>query len=199
EPAAPHPAHQRTRNWLQSAAVAAAVALGIFMALELTGKKGDSGEAAGRGPIDNDRLSLVALQNQSIREVVVGPKLEMVNSELKDLDSYLRSRKLPGVTEDKLPPGLEGVKAVGCKLLELGKANASLLCFDKNGQVFHLVVVRREDLEETDLATIANIKSRKDSCRQCPVSKVSVATWGDDERAFALLGETDPDELLGFF
>jgi hypothetical protein len=69
---------------------------------------------------------------------------------------------------------------------------------DAEDQTVHLVVVRRADLAESELAQLANladVRTDRKTCHQCPVTKVSVAAWGDDENAFLLLSKTDPDEL----
>ena len=86
-----------------------------------------------------------------------------------------------------------------CRLWIIGETNASLLCFDKDGQMVHLVVVPRENLEETNLATLASVSSVKDGCRQCPKTLVSCGSWGDKERAFVLLSKTDRAELQKYF
>lgn len=182
-------APKRVQSWMRSAAVAAALVLGAFVALEMTNK-----DRVGPDPQANHRISLETFENASIKLVAGGPEL-VKKTDLSAINSFLFSQERPGATAAELPPGLAGMKAVGCKLLKLGEKNASLLCFDKDGQTVHLVVVRREDLVETELATLGNVKSEAGSCRQCAVTKLSVATWGDDEHAFLLLSKTDPDKL----
>ncbi|MEM7585074.1 MAG: hypothetical protein AAF560_16905, partial [Acidobacteriota bacterium] len=72
----------------------------------------------------------------------------------------------PALTD--LPSGLQGlgVKGVGCRVLEMGKQNASLICFNKDGLgTVHLIVVAREDIIDENLPAIAEVKIK--DCYQC--------------------------------
>lgn len=183
-------APQRAWNWLRSAAVAAAVVLGAFVAIEMTSNPGSGGSkdsALTKKQVENETIHLVAnLQPGS---------LAIQGDHPPELITYLEAKGVPTPSMDALPPGLQGVPGVGCRVLQIGEKKASLICFDKEGLgTVHLVVVNREDLKEQQLPTLGKV-SRK-SCGHCPINKVSVASWGDDNRAFFLLSKTDPDSLI---
>lgn len=182
----------RRGGWLKSAALAAAIVLGAFVAFELTPT---TSQQDGTG----EPISLASLEHLSIARIADGPGELRTGNSVQVLNAYLGSQKSPTVRSGELPPGLSGVPAVGCRLLKLGEKKASLLCFDKEGQAVHLVVVRRQDLGEAELATLDAMKKGSEHCWQCPKTKFSVASWGDDDKAFVLLSRTDPDLLLSTF
>ncbi len=177
----------RAQSWMRSAAVAAALVLGAFVAFEMT----DDEKPA------PDGITLSALEHSSIQHVSSESALQHEGTDIDDLNTFFVSKELPTIREEDLPPGLTAVdsKPVGCALLNLGKKNASLVCFNKDGEVVHLVVVRRADLEKTKIAALEELKAGKGSCWQCPATNISVATWAEGDRAFVLLSESKPEEM----
>lgn len=180
-------ASSRVQNWMKSAAVAAALVLGAFVAFEMTEK-----EEPIRGGI-----TLSELEHSSIQYVSSESALQHSGGEIADLNAFFTANNIPTFSQSDLPPGLTAVdtKAIGCTLLNLGEKNASLICFNKDGDIVHLVVVRRADLEKTKIAALKDLRAGKGTCWQCPESKLSVASWGNSENAFVLLSQTKPDEL----
>ena len=84
-----------------------------------------------------------------------------------------------------------GRQPAGCGLLEIEEIRASIVCFDREGQMIHLVLARRMDLnlKKIELNSLAALKEGKGRCWQCPKTSVSVAAWAEGEHAFLLLGE----------
>jgi hypothetical protein len=190
-------APKRAYGWLKPAAVAAAIVLGAFVALELTPGSND-GRVAEDAPDPIPKTTMDEVANRFIHVVADGTKLDFEEKDVRKLNAFLEKQHGPSADGKTLPRGLEGLKSVGCQILKVGKTDASLLCFDADDQTVHLVVVRRKDLDASEwakLARLEEVKADKRTCRQCPVTKVSVAVWGDDESAFLLLSKTDPDEL----
>ena len=191
-------APRRVSGWLKTAAIAAALVLGAFVALELTGPgSGDPPKLA-----ENAKFTLKSLEYGSIRSVSQSnPDFAMRNSNLSELSSFAGSKNLAAVSAEDLPAGLSDGKAVGCRLLNIDEENVALYCFDKNGKTVHLVVVPREDvdLKGKKLDPVASLKSGKGHCWRCPKTEIAVAAWNDDEHTFLLLGDMDEEELRKFF
>ncbi len=180
-------APRRVWGWLNSAAVAAAVVLGAFVALEVT-RRGGEGDSGGR----LTHLSKRTIERSAIRLVSSDFKLDFKEKRPEALVSYLDGRHVPVPPVEDLPPELAGAVPVGCKVLQIGRKTASMICFDKKGLgVVHLVVVRREDLDEM----LPDLDKAGEDCWQCPKSAVSVASWQKGERAYFLLGKVPPEKL----
>lgn len=185
-------APRRVATWMKGAAVAAALTLGAFVAKELT-----PAAAAITPPID-----LADLEYGSIRAVSQDSDFAVWGNRLTELNAYLDQKKVPTVRPEQVPAGLSTSNGlVGCRLIQINEKTASLLCFDRDGQRVNLVVVRREDLDMKGqkLDNLATLKAGKGRCWQCPKTHVSVAAWGDKDRAFLLLGEMEEAELRSFF
>lgn len=201
--ASPKAAPKRVQSWLKSAAVAAAIVLGAFVAFELTPRTKAPAvvkDDAASPVIQRGTLTLSSLEREFIGTVARGPQLDLQESDFQKNLQFLEAHEGPLASAKDLPRGLEGLKGLGCQLLKVGKTKASLLCFDRDGQTVHLVVVRREDLANSEILEGPEaVKVDSDTCHQCPVTKVSVARWADDHNAFFLLGQIDPDELVKYF
>jgi len=189
-------APRRMRGWLKTAALAAALVLGAFVALELT-----DGDSPRRPHLAARTITLDQLEYGSIREVSQESELALHANKLDEISRYLGGRNVPTVSPKDLPPGLSDKDAVGCSLIHIDQKNVALLCFNKDGQTVHLVVVPRADLDLKGkrLSDLATFKKGKGRCWQCPVTSVSVAAWENDDNAFLLLGEMKEEELRKFF
>jgi hypothetical protein len=106
------------------------------------------------------------------------------------LGKHLRGRKLP--CPGQLPPGLRHVKSIGCRELVIDGRRGSLVCFDEteNG-VVHLVIFFKDDVYER-LPTLDRAQFEQSG-------NWAVARWGDDEKAFMLIGHTKVDKLASLF
>lgn len=116
--------------------------------------------------------------------------LDQTDTETPHLMSYLRGRGLP-CGAGYLPPGLVGVKGLGCRELMIDGKRGSLLCFDdKNGTV-HLIIFKSRDIEG-DVPEAANpeIEKKGDWCN---------ARWQKDGYVFTLIGVRDKAAMKAFF
>jgi len=108
----------------------------------------------------------------------------------QDLVQHLASRKLP--CPGCLPPGLVGVKSIGCRELVIDGKRGSLICFDENENgVVHLIIFRRED--------VAGDLPHRDHPSFAQKGHWAAARWSDDEHVFILVGATDLRKIASLF
>ncbi|MDP3849886.1 MAG: hypothetical protein Q8Q59_05225 [Luteolibacter sp.] len=116
--------------------------------------------------------------------------LDEKREEHRELISHLKSRKLP--CPGCLPPGLVGVKSIGCRELAIDGKRGSLVCFDESETgIVHLIIFRREDVSG-DLPT----RAHPSFARQ---GHWSAARWEDENHVFILIGTTDVRKLAALF
>ncbi len=108
----------------------------------------------------------------------------------RELLQHLASRKLP--CPGCLPPGLVGVKSIGCRELVIDGKHGSLICFEEreNG-VVHLVIFRRED--------ISGELPQRDHPSFAQKGSWAAARWSDDKNVFILVAATDLRRLSSLF
>jgi hypothetical protein len=116
--------------------------------------------------------------------------LDQEAKEMPHLISYLREKGLP-CGGGYLPPGLEGMKSLGCRELVIDGKRGSLICFDTANGTVHLVIFRRTDVSD-ELPEIDHpvIEQSGDWAKAC---------WRKEKYAFSLMAMTDKDSLAGFF
>ena len=110
--------------------------------------------------------------------------------EMPHLLSYLRDKGLP-CGGGYLPPGLVGVKGLGCRELVIDGKRGSLICFDTEKGTVHLVIFRRSDVRG-ELPDIEHpvIEQSGDWAR---------ASWRKEKYAFSLMAVSDKDSIARFF
>lgn len=177
-------------RWPQIAAVAAALALGAFLAIQLTQKP--SGEKA---LVSHD----VHIQAAKVLDSG-GMSLDMKNSNVVEVNRWLSEHELP--TPTSLPRGLRDMTMLGCKMIKLpGDTKASMVCFTKDsGNVLHLVIVPSKILAKENLPTMDKLK--KSDCYFCPDSRWNVARWRDTQNTFILLAHKNAPnkkDMLEYF
>ena len=91
-----------------------------------------------------------------------------------------------------LPPGLREVDGIGCRVLEFDGKQGALICFNRdNGEVVHLVVFRRTDVDgELSVDPQQAIEQKGDW---------AVTHWQAGDRAFLALSQTDTESLSEIF
>lgn len=162
----------RVSRWLATAAVAAAVVLGAFVALKVPTGNGVSPALVER--------SAIGLFDASFSLDEMGTKPE-------SLKTWLASHELP--TPGVLPAGLESSPSLGCKEIEIGGKPASLICFESKEGVVHLIVLKREDVKSS-LPAMADA-----DCIGCKKTGWARVSWEEDDKALFLLGEMDKERL----
>ena len=116
--------------------------------------------------------------------------LDKVGSESQHLISYLEEKGLPS-GDDLIPPGLEGVRGLGCRELEIDGKKGSLICFDEKNGTLHLIIFRREDVS-AELFGIENpvIEQSGDWAK---------ARWEKGAYVCVLMGKRNSAELAALF
>ena len=137
--------------------------------------------------------------HQSAIAMMTSPifSLDLKDPSQKQLFTYLKGQDLPA--PDQLPRGLQGLQGVGCKYLEVGnkRSRASLICFrQENDNVVHLVMMKKEEMNHSDLPQIVGAV---DECRHCQQSGWATTQWRDEQYAFLLLGQMEPTQLAALF
>lgn len=178
-------AFPRNSMW-RRVALPLAAAAGVAFAFFLTRQNSPQPALADSGPLPVD-----VVQAGFIR-TFESPlfSLDEKRDEHHELLQHLESRKLP--CPGCLPPGLVGVKSIGCRELVIDGKHGSLICFDEheNG-IVHLAIFRREDV-------FGNLPQRD---RPTFVQSGSWATarWEDEKHVFILIGATDLRKLASLF
>lgn len=174
------------RSLWRRVALPTAAAAGVAFAFLLAKTNNPQSTLANNGPLPVDVVQAGFIRAYESPLFSLDEKRE----EHRELLKHLASRKLP--CPGCLPPGLVGVKSIGCRELVIDGKRGSLICFDEreNG-VVHLVIFRREDVSG-DLP-----------CRNQPSfaqkGHWAAARWCDDKNVFVLVGATDLRKLASLF
>lgn len=181
-------APRRVGMWLRTAAVAAAVVLGAWVAIQMTGGSGGPSQVAGvLTPASLERLAIENLNNHVF-------KLDHQDGDAGELLTWLEGRDLP--VPRNLPAGLESVRGIGCKILKLNETEATLVCFLlESGQVVHMVTLDRLDV----VGNLPKLSAAKGNCHGCKRSGWSSVIWSDEGQTYVLLGKMKPTELAAVF
>ena len=141
------------------------------------------------------QMTPAAVQAEAINFLSGDISLDRKNPKQEALYQYLASNDLP--SPNVLPAGLENAAGVGCKELNFDNKPASLICYrqDSGQPVVHLIVFRKDDVEG-DLPVLADAKKNCDHTEQ---AGWSVAKWRDEDKAFFLLGQMEPEQLAAIF
>lgn len=172
-------------SWMRGAAVAAALVLGAFVAVQVT-----SGPGKLTGAVTAENVEQYAIQTLKSE----GFGLDRKDKNPNVLVNWLKDQGVPA--PEALPVGLSQVPGVGCKVLELNEKKAALICFKlESGVVVHMVTMNRDDVE----GVLASLTEAKENCHGCKISGWSSVAWSDEDQAFVIVGEMKPEELAGFF
>lgn len=176
----------KTMMWTTSAAAVIALLVGVTFFFA-----GAGGNAlAGTTPKEVEYSAIAMLESPFF-------SLDLQNDQQRALYVWLDGKDLPKPKE--LPPGLEGVKGVGCKFLEIGdqKSRGSLICYKRNETVVHLVMMERKAIQAEKLN---KFDEAAEECRHCDKNdEWAVTHWADAEHTYLLLSKMDPSELAKVF
>lgn len=116
--------------------------------------------------------------------------VDQVEGDNSQIIAYFREKGLP-CGSGYLPPGLEGVKSIGCRELLIDGKRGSLICFDTEKGTVHLVIFRRSDVADA-LPEVTD-----------PVIEQSghwaKACWRKERYAFSLMALGDKQSIASFF
>jgi serine/threonine protein kinase len=164
----------------------AADAAGVALAFTLThnASKTPTDASAGRLPVDVVQAGFIRAYESPLFS------LDESRDNYDELIDHLKSHKLP--YPDCLPPGLVGVKSLGCRELVIDGKRGSLVCFDgRENDVVHLVIFRREDVD-------GELPAR-DHPAFSQEGHWATARWEDDRHVFILFGITDVHRMASLF
>lgn len=107
-----------------------------------------------------------------------------------ELAAHLKSRKLP--CPGCLPPGLVGMKSIGCRELVVDGKRGFMVCFDESeaGSV-HLLIFSRAD--------ISGDLPKRTHPAFATKGHWSSARWEDERHVFILIGATEVRKLAALF
>jgi hypothetical protein len=166
-----------------------AAAAGIALAfLVVDGGQPDKTVAKAEPPV---KIGIEAVQAGFVR-IHDSPifSLDQETQEMPHLISYLREKGLP-CGGGYLPPGLKGVRSLGCRELVIDGKRGSLICFDTDNGTVHLVIFRCTDVaDELPEMDHPAIKQSGDWAKAC---------WRKEKYAFSLMAMSDKDSLAAFF
>jgi len=116
--------------------------------------------------------------------------LDEHQEDYKVLGKHLRGKLLP--CPGALPPGLQKVKSIGCRELVIDGKRGSLVCFDEaeNG-VVHLVIFFKKDVLD-EIPSLDGVQFEQSG-------NWAIARWGDAEKVFMLMGNTEKEKLASLF
>ncbi|MES2921022.1 MAG: hypothetical protein V4819_05730 [Verrucomicrobiota bacterium] len=116
--------------------------------------------------------------------------LEEKDGDHQVLVHHLRERKLP--CPGRFPRGLEKVKGLGCRELEIGGKRGSLVCFKMGDDgIVHVVIFRRADVSG-ELPPKGRPAFSQDG-------KWATARWADGDKVFLVMSETQESKLRELF
>ena len=162
--------------WKRPAWVAAAAA---SMALLLTAA------ALWFGPLSREGFSDF---HSFVASIAAGKfeRLDLNTRDLVEVRQWLQNRSAPA--DFLLPPGLNGMPSLGCRVLDWNGRKVSFVCFElENNQMAHLFVIDRTALrgapaiDKPAVATAAG--------------GVTTASWSDARRVYVLASLHDAREL----
>lgn len=167
-------------------ALPTAAAAGVALAFTLTRNTSETPAVAiaGRVPVDVVQASFIRAYQSPLFS------LDERRENHSELIDHLKSRKLP--CPGCLPPGLVGVKSIGCRELVIDSKRGSVVCFDEeeNG-IVHLVIFRREDVDGELPAREHPTFSQE--------GHWATARWEDERYVFILIGTSDVHRLAALF
>ena len=142
----------------------------------------------------------VAQTNRITIDTVKAGFVDTYDSPTFSLDTYgqdtgalltkLGERGLP-VADEKLPPGLESLRGMGCRELEVNGKRGSLLCFNTGDGLVHLVTFERDDISgEFKGMEAPDYQKGKDWV---------AATWADQNHVYTLIEKDAQGDLNRFF
>jgi len=185
------------RTWFRVASIAAAVVLGVFLALQMDLDPGTGPESSRSGV---SRITSYDVQHEAGRILDAKFALDVMNPPQTEVNTWLVAHELPA--PDRLPAGLEGMKVMGCKKIQLdGDKTAALLCFVKDsGGMVHLVVINNDFIKDAHLPSMDEVK--KGDCHNCPKTGWETVRWRDRANTYVLFSKKESSgqsKLIQYF
>ena len=194
----------KKRKWINVAAIAATLVLGVFFAMQIDfSDKNQLVSTDNKQGNDETRMSSYDVQRSAGKILNAEFSLDVKHESSSHLRSWLASNDLPAPSDIKdLPSGLIGLKSAGCKKIILpGEKEASLICFITQGdKMMHLIITRNETVSNTNLPS--KEKVGPSNCYHCSKTNWNTVSWRGDTNTYILMSKNQPEkkqELLHFF
>lgn len=160
--------------------VAAALALGGFLALQVGSLKSDG------------VMSSQTVQLHTSDIFSASFELDVKESSPEKIKTWLTSRDLP--LPSNLPTQLASMERIGCKELSLPETQrGSLICYKGNeGEMIHMIVVKNEMVKDENIPSVDEVS--KGDCYFCPKTKWDVARWKDDQNTYIMMSKPKAGE-----
>ncbi|MFT3990046.1 MAG: hypothetical protein QM680_01430 [Luteolibacter sp.] len=113
---------------------------------------------------------------------------EKTHEHYGNLCNYLCNQGLPHL--QTLPKGMKGMKGLGCRELVIDGKRGSLICFNSETGLVHLIVFNRDDLEEDGPYGQPIIVQN---------GEWSYARWQDEKCGYMLVSKNPPEKLAEYF
>lgn len=184
-------ASEKKSGWLNMKGVmsmAAALALGGFLALQVGSLKSDG------------VMSAHVVQQHAGDFLNASFELDVKNSNREEVKNWLVSNNLP--SPSSLPSRLAGMKILGCKKVMLPEGQeGSLLCYSEgSGGDVHVVIVKNEMIKGGRIPFIKEVT--KKNCYFCSNTGMDVASWQDDKHTYIMMAQPQQNEkntLIRYF
>ena len=159
--------------------MAAAVALGGFLALQTNALRSDG------------MMSSQSVQVHAGGMVNASFDLDVENAGQEEVKDWLVSHKLP--TPSVLPKGLQGLESLGCKKIDLPEGQlGSLLSFkEASGNKVNVIIVKNNIVNDGNIPTMEELSMA--DCYFCKKTGLDVARWHDDENTYIMM--VKPQEM----
>jgi hypothetical protein len=137
------------------------------------------------------RLQLSATEFTALRSDMAGllmqfPQLDLATERWPDIARWLGQK--PGLAQVEIPARLQQYPGLGCREVRWRNKRLMLVCFVAQGEIVHLFVVPRAELEGLPAGTTPGFAR---------VRGWSTASWTRGEVAYLVLTRGDPTFLSG--
>lgn len=188
--AMPTKKHSPYRKLVYWGAVAAALVLGVFLALQVTTES------------PSQRLASYEVQQAAGELLNAKFQFDRKSEDLREINTWLVGNNLPAAAQ--LPERLRNMKSMGCKKITLpGDKEASMVCFlESEGRSLHLIIIANEHVADRALPTMDKVM--KKDCYHCSKTDWDVVRWRDEKHTYILMARNketprQEDALLRYF
>jgi hypothetical protein len=186
----------RFGNWPRVAAIAAALVLGAFVAIQVT-----PGDKPSDGLFESHEVQRYA---GGLIDASISMDVDVADS--TQLHDWMVSKNIP--TPSTIPLRLLATNTIGCKEISLPvnqenpeERKAWIFSFaQQGGEDLYLVIVKNIYVRDRNLSAMSEVTTK--DCYHCPETRWNVARWQDARNTYMLLVKKEAarkNELLSYF
>ena len=183
-------------SWSKVAAIAAALVLGAFVAVQVTTKVSSS----------DGLFESYEVQRYAGGLIDASLSMDIDVADSAQLHDWMVSKNIP--TPSTIPVSLLATDTIGCKEISLPvdkdnpeEKKAWIFSFDQQGgEDLYLVIVKNIYVRDRNLPVMSEVTTK--DCYHCPKTLWNVARWQDARNTYMLLAKKEAarkDELLSYF